>query len=813
MNVLLESAIRSLVIAACVGVALEVLRPRDGRRRHVAWTLVVLAMLGMPALQRVVPRLGPSFVSVSTTGVLPSVDASVASPPAPPAAMGTAAASGAGRSVTRAPVPPAAAPAEVASPVRTSTVVTLGYLTIAAILLLRLLVSLVGVGRLRRSSREITASPFLPGERVFESLNVMTPVTVGLLRPAIILPNGWTSWPAATLRAVLAHERAHVRRRDGLVRFISHVNRAVFWWHPLAWWLERAIVSTAEQACDDEVVQAIGQPREYASVLVDMAATVREAGGRAPAFGFGVAGDGHFTKRIDRILGGAIPRAGRRQTFALAGLCAGLVALVAACGRPAPVAPLKENPRIAASRERQNAQYRTQREAEEAARSLTADQAAQLEADWRKAPEDLQKLETLLVFYRPDFSGRPVPDAAARIAARRQLILWLIEHHPENDLARSINARIFIEPSEWLRDPDGYAAAKALWLRQSDRLDASAAVLGNAATFLDVSDKPIAERLLLRAQAKDARGEWTARLGALYGQILVGSSSFTLNNVVRSVDVTAAQSAYAQGIRAKLGSSRDPKLLASVAYYLIVNAAQARPDFDHLSLGRSYAQQALTLDAENRTAQYAIETADRRNDPVRRAPLFKDVPRPEWPRVVASLPDTERLRVLTRFANDEYMMAEDHDWRVTHPESLDRDPAANREQARLAWQRSKDYAQEALTLAARMPDDVYTPDALLQANAALGVNALRQGDRAAALRYLDAASRTPKSRIDSVVPTSYNDGSLEPRLIKYLLDAGERDSVITYFERAAQTRGAGYTQAAADVRHGFYPTYAPGMTP
>jgi hypothetical protein len=44
-----------------------------------------------------------------------------------------------------------------------------------------------------------------------------------------------------------------------------------------------------------------------------------------------------------------------------------------------------------------------------------------------------------------------------------------------------------------------------------------------------------------------------------------------------------------------------------------------------------------------------------------------------------------------------------------------------------------------------------------------------------------------------------------------LLDAGERERVIAYFERAAQTRGAGFKQAADDVRNGFNPVYAPGM--
>ena len=63
------------------------------------------------------------------------------------------------------------------------------------------------------------------------------PMTVGAMRPVIILPIAWKAWDTETLAAIIAHEVAHVRRHDVSIAFAAHLNRAMFWFHPLAWWL------------------------------------------------------------------------------------------------------------------------------------------------------------------------------------------------------------------------------------------------------------------------------------------------------------------------------------------------------------------------------------------------------------------------------------------------------------------------------------------------------------------------------------------------------------------------------------------------
>ena len=67
---------------------------------------------------------------------------------------------------------------------------------------------------------------------------------------------------------MVAHERTHIRRRDPLIALAARVNRCVFWFHPLAWWLERKLASAAEFACDETASRACGAPAEYAQVLV-----------------------------------------------------------------------------------------------------------------------------------------------------------------------------------------------------------------------------------------------------------------------------------------------------------------------------------------------------------------------------------------------------------------------------------------------------------------------------------------------------------------------------------------------------------------
>jgi GWxTD domain-containing protein len=134
------------------------------------------------------------------------------------------------------------------------------------------------------------------------SVACASPITVGWLRPVVVLPATWRDWSEVKLNAVLAHEHEHVRRRDPLVQWLALLNRAIFWFHPVAWWLERRLAALAEQACDDAVLAKGHDPREYSEYLLE---TARAVSRRARVNLAAVFMPGAFlSQRIHRILAG-----------------------------------------------------------------------------------------------------------------------------------------------------------------------------------------------------------------------------------------------------------------------------------------------------------------------------------------------------------------------------------------------------------------------------------------------------------------------------------------------------------------------------
>ncbi|MCY4571177.1 MAG: M48 family metalloprotease [Gemmatimonadetes bacterium] len=82
----------------------------------------------------------------------------------------------------------------------------------------------------------------------------------------------------AEVRSILAHELAHVRRRDHLVRWLELAACTVFWWNPAAWWASRHLRSAEEACCDALVTVAAGSSaKSYASALLRVADTASES--------------------------------------------------------------------------------------------------------------------------------------------------------------------------------------------------------------------------------------------------------------------------------------------------------------------------------------------------------------------------------------------------------------------------------------------------------------------------------------------------------------------------------------------------------
>jgi bla regulator protein BlaR1 len=99
----------------------------------------------------------------------------------------------------------------------------------------------------------------------------LEPGVFGVLRPLLLLPEGIAQrLTPAQFQAVVAHELCHVRRRDNLAAAIHMVVEALFWFHPLVWWIEGRMVEERERACDEEVLRMATDPQDYAEGIVNV---------------------------------------------------------------------------------------------------------------------------------------------------------------------------------------------------------------------------------------------------------------------------------------------------------------------------------------------------------------------------------------------------------------------------------------------------------------------------------------------------------------------------------------------------------------
>jgi len=149
------------------------------------------------------------------------------------------------------------------------------------------------------------------------------PGVFGVVRPVLLLPEGITGHLSPPqLAAILAHELCHVRRRDNLATTIHMAVEALFWFHPLVWWLGARLVEERERACDEEVLRLGSAPHEYAEGILRICELYLESPLPCVA---GVTGS-DLRKRIEEIMANRIAaRLNLAKKVALA--CAGVGAL------------------------------------------------------------------------------------------------------------------------------------------------------------------------------------------------------------------------------------------------------------------------------------------------------------------------------------------------------------------------------------------------------------------------------------------------------------------------------------------------------
>ncbi|HLJ51417.1 MAG TPA: GWxTD domain-containing protein [Bryobacteraceae bacterium] len=137
---------------------------------------------------------------------------------------------------------------------------------------------------------------------LFESSLAMVPVVIGHLRPVILLPLGLlTGLPASQVESILLHELAHIRRNDYLVNMLQRSIEGLMFYHPAVWWISSLIRAEREHCCDDMVVAANTDARDYAVALAALEEH-RWAAAHEPAV---AATGGNLVKRVRRLLGQA----------------------------------------------------------------------------------------------------------------------------------------------------------------------------------------------------------------------------------------------------------------------------------------------------------------------------------------------------------------------------------------------------------------------------------------------------------------------------------------------------------------------------
>jgi beta-lactamase regulating signal transducer with metallopeptidase domain len=331
---LASPAARSLALAGVAALGLAVFRAKATSARLFTWTAVLYAALAMPLLGWILPPLSVPMPELLQHASLQneSLGHGMSQPAfkeiriSQPIAAAPAATDryliATNRSTRETPSAATITPASSASrssflwsSIRWSAVAAAIYLAVAFVLFVRFLVGLAFSHRLLQASqlidqphvvRRLAARAFASGlasiPQAAESEFISVPVTVGALRSTILLPAGWRDWDDAKLDAVIAHEMSHVARRDALTQRLLLLHRAIFWFSPLAWWLNRHIADLAEQASDEAALSCGADRKDYARTLLEFFEALQAAPGRVWWQGVAMAKAGQAEQRVERIL-------------------------------------------------------------------------------------------------------------------------------------------------------------------------------------------------------------------------------------------------------------------------------------------------------------------------------------------------------------------------------------------------------------------------------------------------------------------------------------------------------------------------------
>jgi HEAT repeat protein/beta-lactamase regulating signal transducer with metallopeptidase domain len=377
---MIDAGAKGALLLVAIFVVTRLMRGASAATRHVAWAAGIVVLIALPVLSALLPRLevvpvpapaglqltpppapaaAPDENTEGTTGPKRAVFAS--NDAALPKAKGLAARLVSG---SRDPSPLADEPCPLFSRCTVDKVTAISpaegfvtlWLIVAVALLSRLAIGALAARRLVRRAVPVRDASWhlllkdaqemagVSGTvRLYESAEVGMPVTLGILRPTIVVPPLATSWSEERRLTVLVHELAHVRRNDVATCLTARVACALHWMNPLVWRAARKLRDECERACDDLVIRAGMTASTYADDLLDI---VRNAGSsRSPAVALPMAQRSDFEGRLLAILEPAVPRRApsRVRSFAVAAFVAAIAMPLAAMA-PAPLDEASQDP-------------------------------------------------------------------------------------------------------------------------------------------------------------------------------------------------------------------------------------------------------------------------------------------------------------------------------------------------------------------------------------------------------------------------------------------------------------------------------------
>ena len=271
LKFLVDTTLKSLVIFAVAGLFAFCLRRKSAAVRGFVWSMAIVGCLIVPLFSFVLPKWELSIlpaeapVSVAQSQLSPKPVSSIPITSTQPQPNSVTDQSG---PLTR---------------LHWTDWMAIIWAGAGLFLLIRLIVGIGAVwhisarGNNFSRAAEQCRSNWSQRTNVRLSNRITVPMVWGFLRPVILLPVDADQWQTERLHAVLLHELAHIKRWDWTMQMVTQITCAVYWFNPFVWFAAHWIRIEAEQACDDQVLNAGYQSTNYAQLLLDITRNVKIA--------------------------------------------------------------------------------------------------------------------------------------------------------------------------------------------------------------------------------------------------------------------------------------------------------------------------------------------------------------------------------------------------------------------------------------------------------------------------------------------------------------------------------------------------------